>query len=97
MDKARERVGAYAADQGWQYVDDRSTAESMVFRNGMTAATWGQWVTVSLTAVAEDRTHVLVETKAAGMQLYDWGQGKRIAKQLLAALQPAGGAPTTAS
>ena len=52
----------------------------------MTAATWGQWVTVTLTPIDDDRTHVLVATKAAGVQLYDWGQGKRIAKQLIAAL-----------
>jgi hypothetical protein len=93
----RAQVGAYAASQGWQYHEERSTDDSMVFRDGMSVSSWGQWVTVTLAPVSESQTRVSVSTKPAGVQKIDWGKGKKMAKQLLAALQPAGGTPTTAS
>jgi hypothetical protein len=82
----RGRVGAFAAAQGWEHREDRSTEDSMVFRDGMSLSSWGQWVTVTLTPVSDSQTRVSVSTKPAGVQKVDWGKGKKLARQLLAAV-----------
>jgi hypothetical protein len=83
----RGRVGAYAAAQGWAPQDDRSTDDSMVFRDGVSLSSWGQWITVKVTPASDSQTLVSVSTKPAGVQKVDWGKGKKMAKGLLAALE----------
>jgi hypothetical protein len=89
----RGQVGAYAASKGWEPRDDRSTDDSMVFRDSVSLSSWGQWVTVTLKPVSDSQTLVSVSTKPAGVQKIDWGKGKKMAKGLLVALEgPAGSA-----
>ena len=83
----RGQVGAYAASKGWEPRDDRSTDDAMVFRDGVSLSSWGQWVTVTVTSVSGSQTHVSVSTKPAGVQMVDWGKGKKLAKGLLVALE----------
>jgi hypothetical protein len=82
----RAQVGAYATSKGWESREERSTEDSMVFRDGVSLSSWGQWVTVTLTAGSETQTTVAVSTKPAGVQKIDWGKGKKLAKELLAAI-----------
>jgi hypothetical protein len=83
----RGQVGAYAAAKGWEPRDERSTDDSMVFRDGVSLSSWGQWVTVTVTSVSDTRTLVSVSTKPAGVQKIDWGKGKKLAQGLLTALE----------
>jgi len=95
IDAVRDAVAAYAHEAQWS-PQPSDGAHVLAYKVSTSVWSWGQKVTVTL-APDGDATRVDVTTKPAGLQLYDWGQGKGIVRSLLTALGDASEpAPDTA-
>jgi hypothetical protein len=84
-------VRKFAAASGWRSAPSQGgPALSFVQHKAFSLAALQQEITVFVDGECEDRTVVVVETQArtrfGSRQLYDWGQGVRLATKLLDAI-----------
>ena len=82
LDETATEIRRVAGEQGWAISEHESVPNQLVFKNGMSAFSWGSQLTAALTAATPTETGIQITTKET-FSLADWGRGKRQAVRLL--------------
>ena len=85
IEDARVATRRVAGEQGWALAEGESHDDSLVFKKGVKAFSWGSKITVQLQASSERETRLTLTTGET-FALTDWGRGRRAATRLLEGL-----------
>ena len=89
VDRPLDEVGTatrrLAVEQGWTLAEGQSGPNTLVFKKGASAWSWGSQLDVELQASSPSATSLTLSTRES-WALTDWGKGKRAAQRLLDAL-----------